>query len=305
MICAVKQRIDVQADTLQSALGKKAYNYSLSYKSLHKLEKIVNSQYDIRTNALQFIFGKKNTFKGFDHNNISRLIKDLQVIKPEMSNPAMDNKIDGWINKAQVMLDHKVQAQEKIKNLTAEEANWLVIHKGSNAFIYKHEDFVIKKQKNINEISAQHEVAMCNKYNHAHGREAEALYKRNLIQMPYIENKGALTTHDIQKAVVKMAEKGFFMADARPSNFVKTTKGEVVPVDFRLVYTNRDLNNLDAKIQKEIVNAYVNVGYRCIPAALKGAYRMHIAQIDKHLKQDSPLRYVNTMLTSRASVKHI
>jgi len=305
LICAVKQKIDVNADTLQSALGKKAYNYTLSYKSLSKLEKIVNSQYDIRSNALQFIFGKKNGFKGFDHKNVSLLIKDLKEIKSATFNPAMTGKIDTWINNAQTMLDHKAQVQEKINNLTAAEADWLVIHKGSHAFIYKQDEFVIKKQKNIDEVSAKHEVAMCNKYSRAQGHEAEALYKRNVIMKPYIEGKGELTPDDVQKAVKKMFDKGFYMADAKPSNFVKTAKGEVVPVDFRLVFTNKDLDNLDTKILKELVTAYVNSGYRCVPQQLKVAYRTQIARIDKHLKQESPLRYINTALTTRANVQHI
>lgn len=284
---------------------KKAYNYTLSYKSLNKLEKIVNSQYDIKPNALQFILGKSNTFKGFNHNNISRLIKDLEVVKSSMSNPAMSDTVSNWVNNAQVMLNYKTQAQEKINNLSAKEADMQVLHKGNNAFIYKQNEFVIKKQKNINEISARHEAAMCNKYSQALGREAEALHKGNIILKPFMESKGTVTPENVKKAVKEMYNQGFFMADASPSNFIKTPKGQIVPVDFRLVFTSKDLSKLDVKIQKEMVKAYISGGYRYVPAQLKNAYRMQMAQLDRILKQESPLRNVNTMLTAKAGMKNI
>lgn len=300
MIGVITQKIDVRVDNLQRAMEKKANNKNLSFKSLYKIEKIINDHYNIRPGALQCILGNKKSYVKFNNHNVTRLVADLTDIKTKMSNPAMCGRIDKWINNAQTMLNSKEQALEKISTMTVQELQPLLIHKGNHSLIYKYNNFVIKNQIIADNALAKHQVAMCNKYSKAHGREQEAICTGKMILMPYIKGERDVTTQEAKQAIKEMLDKGFYMADAQPSNFVKTPEGDIVPVDFRLVFTLKDLKNIDLKTQKAIVDAWIIKGFLCVPPESKLTYDKPILQIDKYLQHLSPLR--NTERHSRGLV---
>jgi len=56
MISIFKEKINIHSDDLQSAIVKKLNNKSLSSKSLEKLVKIANTQYEFKNGEAECIF---------------------------------------------------------------------------------------------------------------------------------------------------------------------------------------------------------------------------------------------------------
>lgn len=92
------------------------------------------------------------------------------------------------------------------------------------------------------------------------------------------------------------------MADAKPENFLKIETGQIVPIDFGLIFNVNDLSSIDKKVKIEIVRDYVKGGYHHIPSSLKSEYITHIKTLDSMLGSASPIRYINTKELSNAGL---
>ena len=115
------------------------------------------------------------------------------------------------------------------------------------------------------------------------GRNETSALKGNgrVLCMPF-RNGVEPSESEVSNAISRLHCAGFFMADPCPSNFIKTSNG-VVPVDFGLVFSPNDLENIPEEIKRDIVNDYINGGYKLIPDELRESYRNAVNTIDKTL----------------------
>lgn len=300
MFSTVHKKIDVNIDSLQHALSKKADNADLSNKSLSKIEKIVNSQYGIKCDGTQFIFGKKRIFSEVEPAKVSRFIKELTVIRKETNNPRLREKMDTWIDRAQVMLKFAPQVKSETQNVAAAKEPEVHIYKEDRAENIGRPSTINHTPNKPNAASAQHAVDMCRAYH-----DVKLDENNNWLEIPHIAGMAVGTKADTHLGVRLMFKKGFFMANAKPINFSRVSKKEVAPIDFRLVFTLDSLANIDKKIQKNMLLAYIREGFSHVPPELQSAYRIAFAQIDRNLQNESPLRNANTVLLERAHLQHI
>jgi hypothetical protein len=290
MINIFKAKIDVQTDTLQSAIGKKNHNQSLSNKTLSKLATISNSHYDLKKGEANFIFEGKELSGKINSRGICVLLAHFNEIKKTETNPLITSHIDKWTNTAQKLLSQNESANNQGKS----------IGKGARGVVYKQDGFVIKVIQDFNRDEALHETKMCNAYSATTGQERpEATLVGKNIKMPFVSGVKP-NNKDTLKGVLDMFEKGFFMGDAKPSNFVRTSECNIFPVDFGLVFTRDKLATLPVGIKKAIISDYAKGGFRYIPSEIKSEYVSSIKVLDESLGRQSPIRKMNTKELTKA-----
>lgn len=290
MISFFKEKIDIHSDNLQSAIVKKLNNTSLSSKSLEKLIKIANSQYEFKNGEAKSIFCDRPFTNHANTENVSNLIKDIKSIKSINSGSFINSTLTSWEANANKLLEKNNESKEREP----------LLGKGSRGAVYKNGEFILKKTKNLTPHEISHEANMCNEYNLKKGSlQNAATIVDNCIQMPFISGK----TPDFQDTlhgVNHLFKEGFMMGDAKPSNFLKTLKGSVEPVDFGLVFKHDQLESIDTEVKKNIITDYIKGGFRYIPGEIKKEYMSCLKKLDDTLGKESPTRKMNTKALSKA-----
>ncbi|MBV7405862.1 hypothetical protein [Enterobacter sp. ENT03] len=292
-----RSRINVNTDTLQSAIHKKEHNAALSEKSFNKLIKIANTHYKFNNGEAGFIFGKSVCGKNINYEGVSRLVDTLKKVTSLKSESFINNQIGLWQNNAEKLLI-KNEAIGSSKALT--DSSKALIGSGARGVVYRDGDYVIKEMKFFDPHKAQHEVTLCNEYNKkTGGSELVATMIDGGIKMPFLHGTRPGFSETLA-GVKEMYNQGFFIADPKPDNFLKTAKGNVVPVDFGLVFSKNNLEDLSHELKKEIVYDYIKGGYRHVPDDLKPEYVRVINSFDLSLGKDSPMRKTNIKALTRA-----
>ncbi|MBV8043591.1 hypothetical protein [Pluralibacter sp.] len=278
MLGVSRERINVRLDNIQSAIEKKSNNESLSQKSLNKIKSIANSQFNLKTGVSESIFSSAHHSKIMNRTGVPELISHLRGIRGIESNRFMTEQVNTWIRNASNLLGKDVD--------TGREGQ--VIGEGSKGKVYKVDDFVVKKTTIQNLSKSSHEVKMCNEYN---GKEVAFIINSGM-KMPFIDG-GKSDRSDTLKGVVDLYNKGFMIGDATPDNFLKLENGDVVPVDFGLVFKYSDLDNIAHKTKVDIVHDYIKGGHKYIPNDLKSEYVSCIKKLSESLGSQSPEYSVN------------
>ena len=110
------------------------------------------------------------------------------------------------------------------------------IGRGGRSHVYHDSQFVIKQLKKFNLGEAKHEVTMCNAYrDKTHSISPNAFIIGERITMPFVHGQ---TPNKIEtlSGIKDLYDKGFLMADAKPENFLKIETGQIVPIDFGLIF---------------------------------------------------------------------
>ncbi|MCS3806554.1 hypothetical protein HNO92_004163 [Chromobacterium alkanivorans] len=164
---------------------------------------------------------------------------------------------------------------------------------GSRGRVQQDGDMVVKSFKAMDKSAVAHELAMCNSHLKASQRALpEARMQGDTLAMPFIVGSTP-TTEEVKGAVGELFRLGFMMGDPSSANFVKTEGGEVVPVDFGLMFKADGRGEVCRSVMSEIVHDYVKGGYRFVPEPLKGDYLAAMREFDQVLGKDSPARNVN------------
>ncbi|QBC42679.1 hypothetical protein [Iodobacter fluviatilis] len=289
MISLFKAKINISSDNLQSAIVKKSNNKSLSSKTLDKLVKITNTQYEFKNGEAELIFRDKPCINNANTKKISKLIKDIKNIQSIKDNSFIKSQIVSWETNAKQLLE-KNSEPKKIKQLLGQ---------GSRGSVYKDGDSILKKTKNLTPNEISHEANMCNEYNLKKGSSQNvATIVGKCIKMPFMSGKTP-DTQDTLTGVNSLFQAGFLMGDASPSNFLKTVEGGVEPVDFGLVFKHDELECIDNEVKKNIVSDYIKGGFRYIPNEIKKDYNSCIKKLDNLLGKDSPTRKMNIKVLSK------
>lgn len=290
MIIFFKEKINIHTDNLQSAIAKKTNNTSLSGKSLEKLVSIANTQYEFKNGEADFIIRGIPCSTNVNYKKVSKLITKIKTIKPVKDDSFINSQIHSW----------EVNAKELLKtNHNPDEAKQL-LGKGSRGAVYKNGETVLKKTKNLTPNEIFHEANMCNEYNIAKGSfQNVATIVDNGIEMPFVNGKTP-NFQDTLTGVNYLFKKGFFIGDAKPSNFLKTPEGSVEPIDFGLVFKYDTLESIDDEVKKNIISNYIKGGFRYIPNEIKKEYHSCIVKLDDILGKDSPTRNINIKILSKA-----
>ncbi|EOS96719.1 hypothetical protein LU631_16145 [Erwinia tracheiphila] len=120
-----------------------------------------------------------------------------------------------------------------------------LLGKGSRGTVYKEGETVLKKTKNLTPNEIFHEANMCDEYNITkRSFQNAATIVDNCIKMPFV-NGETPSFQDTLTGVNHLFKKGFFMGDAKPSNFLKTPEGSAGPIDFGLVFKYDTLEYID------------------------------------------------------------
>lgn len=268
---------------------------------------------------------KISTIKNTPHPNKSFGTGNPKIRKSHTQPPmntSKDNQISGSVASIKNPGTEKADALTNTQALTAPTAEVAAqqvkndhevmefIGLGSRGKVYRNGDTVTKivKPKNSSiesHLSTQkqlrHEVAMCNKYWQQKNGSLPATLKGNQITMPFIEGAPPELA-EISGAIQDLHAKGFMMADAARLNFIKSKNGEIVPVDFGLLFMDNDIKNLDKQVKIEIVHDFIKGGYKYIPAELKPQYTACIQGLDKSLMESSPANTMNTHVLSHAGL---
>lgn len=292
MISIFKEKINAHSDSLQSAIAKKSSNKSLSSKSLIKLEKLINIQYAFQSCEAKSIFGSVSIITNANLEGVSRFIKDVKNIKSFENNSFINYRIALWESNAKKLLALNSKPKEKQRLL----GNW------ARGTVYKEGSSIVKETQNLTPNEIFHEANMCNEYNLKKGRsQKSAVIAGNIITMPFI--KGEIPNpQETLMGVNQLFEDGFLMGDAKPSNFLKTKKDTVEPIDFGLVFMRNELELIDKKVKKNILTDYIKGGYRSIPDNIKAEYSLCIKKIVDLLGKESPTRKMNTKILSKAGL---
>lgn len=275
MISIFKSRINVNHDSLQMAIQKKINNNALSNKSINKIIKIANTQYSLKSGEAEYIFLNKNNMQITSQEFVTKLINNFKGIRTNNASDFMSAQIKSWEKKASQAL---LPVQQEL------------IGKGSRGEIYKDgSDFIIKKLLTTSNEEIAHEANMCNAYNLMRGETTNvATITGGCIRMPFLSG-GKPSFQDVFDGVEILYQMGFMIADARPSNFLKREGGEVIPIDFGLIFKRDELDNINSSIKKEIVHDYVKGGYEYIPSNLIEEYTSCIKKLDISLADESQL----------------
>lgn len=284
MVQFSSHKINIRTDTFQSAISKKSGNNKLSSKTLDKLQKVINSQFQLNEQDIAHILGYKQISRTVNKKAISQFITQISSITTNKKCCAIYQTLEVWKENAQTLIQIKKHQGNDEKTIGI----------GARGRIYRCGDSVVKKFKTFDPIAAQHEINMCNLYNRKSNNVVpNAIIVNNAIKMPFIKGKLPTTTIETSEGIKQLYEKGFFIADAKPDNFLVTEDNQIVPVDFGLIFTADNLNSLDKNIKIEIVRDYLKGGYRYISSELKPVYMQQIKQLDQILSGDSPLRHFN------------
>lgn len=290
MISFFKEKINIHTDNLQSAIAKKTNNTSLSGKSLEKLVSIANTQYEFKNGEADFVIRGIPCSTNVNYEKISKLITEIKSVKPVKDDSFINSQIHSW----------EVNAKELLKtNCNPDEVKQL-LGKGSRGTVYKDGETILKKTKKLTPNEIFHEANMCNEYNITKGSfQNAATIVDNCIKMPFVNGKTP-NFQDTLTGVNHLLKKGFFMGDAKPSNFLKTPEGSVEPIDFGLVFKHDTLESIDDEVKKNIISDYIKGGFRYIPNEIKKDYHSCIEKLDDILGKDSPTRKINIKMLSKA-----
>ncbi|MCF6775689.1 hypothetical protein L3V83_03775 [Thiotrichales bacterium 19X7-9] len=124
--------------------------------------------------------------------------------------------------------------------------------------IKANEQFIYKQLNNSKISHLQYERDMCNLYyEKCHNKKAVAnivmMENQFCIRMPYIEGIKP-SFEEMQQTIINLAEKGFYMADANSSNFIKLASGEVRPIDFgEMLYEDIQIKMQDTPIATKAI----------------------------------------------------
>lgn len=292
MISFFKEKINIHSDNLQSAINKKTNNTSLSSKSLEKLVSIVNTQYEFKNREAEFIIRGTPCSTNVNYREVSKLIKEIKTIKSFKDDSFINSQIHSW----------EVNAKKLLKTNYIPDDEKQLLGKGSRGTVYKDGESILKKTKNLTVNEIFHEANMCNEYHikiQSFKKPATIVEKR--IEMPFINGKTP-NFQDTLTGVNDLFKNGFFMGDAKPSNFLKTSIGTVEPIDFGLVFKRDTLEFIDDEVKKNIISDYIKGGFRYIPNEIKKEYHSCIAQLDDMLGKDSPTRKINIKTLSKAGL---
>lgn len=292
MISFFKEKINIHTDNLQSAIAKKTNNTSLSGKSLEKLVSIANTQYEFKNGEAEFIIRGIPCNTNVNYEKVSKLITEIKSVKPIKDDSFIKSQIHSW----------EVNAKELLKtNYNPNEVKQL-LGKGSRGTIYKDGETILKKTKNLTPNEIFHEANMCNEYNITKGSfHNAATIVDKCIKMPFVNGKTP-NFQDTLTGVNCLLKKGFFMGDAKPSNFLKTPEGSVEPIDFGLVFKHDTLESIDDEVKKNIISDYIKGGFKYIPNEIKKDYHSCIEKLDNILGNDSPTRNINIKMLSKAGL---
>ncbi|MDQ4428181.1 hypothetical protein PKO51_02170 [Yokenella regensburgei] len=292
MISIFKEKINIHSDNLQSAINKKINNTSLSSKSLEKLVSIANTQYEFKNGEADSIIRDIPCSTNVNYVQISKLIKEIKTIKPAKDDSFINSRIHSW----------KVNAEKLLKTNYNPEEGKQALGKGSRGTVYKDGESIIKKTKNLTLNEIFHEANMCNEYHiKIQSSKKSATIVEKCIEMPFINGKTP-NFQDTLIGVNDLFKHGFFMGDAKPSNFLKTPEGSVEPIDFGLVFKRDSLEFIDAEVKKNIISDYLKGGFRYIPNEIKKEYHSCIVKLDDILGKDSPTRKINVKILSKAGL---
>lgn len=292
MISFFKEKINIHTDNLQSAIAKKTNNTSLSDKTLEKLVNIANTHYEFKNGEANFIIRGIPCSANVNCEKVSNLITAIKNIKSVKGDSFINSKIHSWQIKAKELLKIDYNPDE-MKQL---------LGKGSRGTVYKDGDTILKKTKNLTPSEVFHEANMCNEYNIAKGSfRTPATIVDDGIKMPFV-NGHPPSFQDTLTGVNHLFKKGFFMGDAKPSNFLKTPEGIVEPIDFGLVFKHDTLESVDDEVKKNIISDYIKGGFRYIPNEIKKEYHSCILKLDDILGKNSPTRKINIKIISRAGL---
>lgn len=292
MISFFKEKINIHTDNLQSAIAKKTYNTSLSDKSLEKLVSIANTHYEFKNGETDFIIIGIPCSTNVNYEKVSNLITEIKSVKPVKDNSFINSQIRSW----------GVNAKELLKINYNPDVVKQLLGKGARGAVYKDGETVLKKTKNLTPNEIFHEANMCNEYNIAKGSfQNAATIVDNGIKMPFV-NGQVPSFQDTLTGVDHLFKKGFFMGDAKSSNFLKTPEGSVEPIDFGLVFKHDTLESIDDEVKKNIISDYIKGGFRYIPNDIKKEYHSCIVKLDNILGKDSPTRKINVKMLSKAGI---
>lgn len=140
---------------------------------------------------------------------------------------------------------------------------------------------------------------MCNSYYLTKGanKNVSSIENKNII-MPFVLGIKP-NFEETLSGVTDLFNCGYLMADPKPSNFLKTSDGNVVPVDFGLVFEKSRLEDIDESIKVNMLFDYISGGYKYIPGSLKKEYKIYMLQLDEQLGKKSPLRNLNIKSLTR------
>lgn len=255
----------------------------MSDKTLNKLISIANTQYNLKNNEARSVFRQESDIKKTHSKDLSKLINDIKKISVPNEKSFINTKIKVWIENAESILEKNI-----IDKCYSEK-----ISKGSRGIVYKDGDFIVKKIKSQDMGEILHEENMCNLYNIKNGSNySVAKIQVNCIKMPFLSGQKPNFTETIA-GVRDLYHRGFMIGDPKPSNFLKCESGEIVPIDFGLIFIPDKFEDISPKVRKDIVQDYINGGHRYIPAELKTEYARCINEIHLSLGQDSLIRYTN------------
>lgn len=110
--------------------------------------------------------------------------------------------------------------------------------------------------------------------------------------MPFLNGKTPNFSETLT-GVKDLYSMGFLMGDAKPENFLKLENGDVVPIDFGLVFILDKLETIDNDLKKKIISDYIKGGFRYVPEELKTEYISCFKKLSDLLGKDSPTRNMN------------
>lgn len=279
-----KVKINIGADSFQSAIVKKSDNKTLSNKSLEKLARIVNRQYKFNAGEANHIFGRGVCEKNINYEGVRKFINEINKITSMKDDSFIKTQIVFW----------KQNAGNLLAKNNVPKPNRVKIGEGARGYVYRDGDFIIKKMKSQASDQITHEANMCNEYNKNRGVSEllAMIVDKNNIKMPFVSGE-IPSLSDTQIGIKELYRVGFLMGDAKPSNFLKTESGDIIPIDFGLVFMSDKLEEIDTEVKKEIIYDYIKGGYRYVPDEVKKEYISCLTELDKSLGKESPMRQFN------------
>lgn len=259
---SIFNHISVAHDTLASALTKKAHNKDFSNKTLHKLIAITNKQLGISKGELHnlMINNKNIAFSEKSYN----LANQLKAISYQIISPAIESKIQSWIQQCEMPIFPRVQLKDTSRKNSPSfteftEANYQrigeILGQGGEAIVVsdkKNPHLAFKIFFDESKIHEIHEQA--NSFNRFYGQKSAIIIENRAILMKRVEGIPLSEVPTFKpeaplkllELIKQMKEKGCPPTDLSENNFLYDIKsGNFFPVDIGKKSDNQtDLNGV-------------------------------------------------------------
>lgn len=251
-------------------------------------------------NMANILYDKKIGFNIIDFDSATFLPHGDPI--PDNAMLEMRRKTQHAFNEAYRAIQYNTDIE---KMLIASHGNKIKIGSTKNSIIYRIGEFKIKEFSETGDTLKliNHEIGSCNHVMKLYNKKYLKVIKhKNAVIYNHLEGTKP-TENEVKSVIADLFKYNIIFANAHTDNFIKTSDGEVIPIDFNMIFSKNRIDRLHSRLKKDIVINYVNHGYRYIPHQIKSTYSTLIKRVNNSLGEKKPTRHMPISALIRSGLR--